>query len=46
MGSDSGGGGGADGDDVMDMLYGLGSNALGSNGGLDSDESDKHGLEQ
>lgn len=47
-----GDGGGADGDDVLGMLYVLGSNALGSNGGgLDSDgmdgvESDRNGLEQ
>ena len=48
MGSDTGDddGGGADGDDALDMLYVLGSNALGSNGGLDSGESDNNGLEK
>lgn len=40
MGSDIDGGGGADGDDVLDMLYVLGSNALGSNDALDNDGSD------
>ncbi|MFF2294027.1 hypothetical protein ACFVUF_13995 [Lysinibacillus sp. NPDC058154] len=52
VGSFVGDGGGADGDDGLDMLYVLGSNALGSNGGgldndgLDSVESDKNGLVQ
>lgn len=46
VGSDSGGGGGADGDDVMDMLYVLGNNALGSNDALDNDGSDNNELEK
>lgn len=46
MGLDAGDGGGADVDDGLDMLYALGSNALGSNGGLDSGESDKNGQEK
>jgi len=46
VGSYAGDGGGADVDDVLDMLYVLGSNALGSNGGLDNGELDKNGLEK
>lgn len=46
VGLDAGDGGGADVDDGLDMLYALGSNALGSNGGLDSGESDKNGQEK
>ncbi len=50
--ADGGDGGGADGDDVLDMLYGLGSNALGNKDGSGSDgldvlyESDNNVLEK
>jgi len=43
VGSDSGGGDGAGG---VDMLYVLGNNALGSNDALDNDESDNNELEK